>query len=81
MPHLTHRVRCYELPNPWVAANWGIHGENLPDPTTVDYLVVDTTALGEQRELFERLTGPGKEFQVVYSRDGIVTAQRLRAPG
>lgn len=59
----------------------GVSTENLPDPTTVDYLVVDTTALGEQRELFERLTGPGKEFQVVHSRDGIVTAQRLRAPG
>jgi uncharacterized membrane protein len=81
MPHLTHRVHVYELPNPWVAANWGIRGENLPDPATVDYLVVDTTALNDQRDLFERLAGPGKEFRVVYSHDGIVMARRVAAAG
>jgi uncharacterized membrane protein len=81
MPHLTHRVHTYEFPNPWVAANWGIRGENLPDPAGVDYLLVDTGALGDQRELFERLAGPGKEFRVVYSRDGIVMARRAEVAG
>jgi uncharacterized membrane protein len=81
MPHLTHRVRIYELPNPWVAANWGIRGENLPDPATVDYLLVDTSALGDQRGLFDRLVGLGKEFRMVYSHDGIVVARRVAVAG
>ena len=32
VPHLTHRVHIYEWPNPWIVANWGIHGERLPKP-------------------------------------------------
>jgi uncharacterized membrane protein len=81
MPHLTHRVQAYEFPNPWVAANWGIRGEHLPNPAGVDYLLVDTGALGDQRQLFERLAGPGKEFRVVYSHDGIVMARRAEVAG
>jgi uncharacterized membrane protein len=81
MPHLTHRVHVYEFPNPWVAANWGLRGENLPDPTTVDYLLVDTQALGDKHQLYERLVGPDKEFRVVYSHDGIVMARRVAPAG
>jgi len=80
-PRLTHRVHVYEFPNPWVTANWGLHGENPPDPATVDYLVVDTQRLGEQRRLYERLVGPGKEFRVVFAKDGIVASRRALPPG
>src|SRR5438445_3843972 len=31
-PHLTHRVKIYDFPEPWKAVNWGIAGENLDDP-------------------------------------------------
>ena len=79
-PHLTHRVHLYEFPNPWVAANWGLHGEHRPDPAIIDYLVVDTNRLGEQRQLYERLVGPDKEFRVVFAKDGIVMARRALPP-
>ncbi len=79
-PHLTHRVHIYEFPNPWVTANWGLHGENPPDPATIDYLVVDIQRLGEQRQLYERLVGPDKEFRVVFAKDGIVVARRALPP-
>jgi uncharacterized membrane protein len=81
MPHLTHRVHAYEFPNPWMAANWGLRGENPPDPNTVHYLLVDTRTLGDKSQLYERLVGPGKEFRVVYSHDGIVMARRVGPAG
>jgi len=82
VPHLTHRVHIYEFPNPWQVTNWGVRGENPPDPAAVDHLVLDMTLNGTQQQLFERLTGPAGEFQVVFASDGIVVARRIRAgPG
>jgi uncharacterized membrane protein len=81
LPHLTHRVAAYEFPNPWIAANWGLRGENLPDPASVEYLLLDTRALGDNSQLYERLVGPGKEFRVVYAHDGILMARQAgRSP-
>jgi len=79
VPHLTHRVHIYEFPNPWQVTNWGVRGENPPDPATVDYLVVDAALVGSQQPLFDRLTGPAGGFQVAFASDGIVVAKRVRA--
>ena len=81
VPHLTHRVDVYEFPNPWVVTNWGAHGENPPDPATVDYLVVDERLLGSQRPLYERLLGPQGGYHEVYRVDGVVVAERRAPPG
>jgi hypothetical protein len=81
VPHLTHRVHVYEFPNPWVVTNWGAHGENPPDPATVDYLVVDERQLGSQKPLYERLLSPQGGYQPVYREDGIVVAVRPGGPG
>ncbi len=79
-PHLTHRVHIYEFPNPWVVTNWGAHGENPPDPATVDFLVLDTTLNGDQRPLYDRLVRAGGQFEIIYQVDDIVVARRV-APG
>jgi uncharacterized membrane protein len=76
IPHLTHRVYAYEFPNPWRVTNWGAHGENPPDPDTVDYLVIDERLLGDQRPLYERLLGPYGGYRTVFASDGIVVATR-----
>ena len=47
VPHLTHRSAAYTFPNPWRPSNWGVDGENPPDPATVDWLMVDPTAIAE----------------------------------
>jgi hypothetical protein len=78
VPHLTHRTRIYEFPNPWVITNWGVRGERPPDERAVDYLVVDTSLNGASERLFQQLVGPGGKFRVVYDRDGIVVAQRTK---
>ena len=63
-------------------ANWGVKGENPGDPADVDYLVLDTGLLGDDRKaLYERLTAPGGEFTKVFERDGVVVAKRARPPG
>lgn len=77
VPHLTHRRHVYEFPNPFVVANWGVRGENRPDPASVDYLVLDTTVNGDHEPLYRSLVaGP---FRVVFERDGIVVASRAEA--
>jgi uncharacterized membrane protein len=80
VPHLSHRVHVYEFPNPWRVVNWGANGENPPDPATVEYLVVDERLVGDQRPLYERLTGPGGGYSKVFDSDGIVVARRTSAP-
>jgi len=64
-----------------VVTNWGAHGENPPDPATVDYLVVDERLLGRQRPLYERLLGSQGGYQAIYRVDGIVVAERSGQPG
>jgi hypothetical protein len=76
IPHLTHRVYAYEFPNPWRVTNWGAHGENPPDPDTVDYLVIDERLLGDRQPLYDRLVGPYGPFRKVFNSDGIVVATR-----
>jgi uncharacterized membrane protein len=39
-PHLTHRREAYTFPNPWIASNWAVAGENRPDPSGVDWIIV-----------------------------------------
>jgi hypothetical protein len=78
-PHMTHREKIYEWPAPWEPANWGVKGENLDDPADVQWLLLDTALLSaKDKVLFERLIGT--EFTVRSEEQGIVVAQRTRAP-
>src|SRR5262249_37681893 len=36
-PHLTHRTHVYDFPEPWKHVNWGVNGENMPNPNVVDW--------------------------------------------
>jgi hypothetical protein len=46
-PHLTHRHEIYTFPNPWIASNWAVAGENRPDPGGVDWIIVIPGALSD----------------------------------
>jgi uncharacterized membrane protein len=76
--HLTHRRLVYEYPNPWVVSYWGIDNRKPPDPSKVDWLLLDTALNGDQAKLFKALTAG--EFEVVFHRQDIVLARRVR-PG
>ncbi len=77
--HMTHRVLIYEYPNPWVVTNWGISLHNPPDPSKVDWIVLDTRTTGNQTALYETLI-IRREFQVVFNEDGIMVLHRVK-PG
>jgi len=80
VPHLTHRDRIYEFPVPWCNVNWGVNGENLDDPATVEWISVDTYLLGEaDREMLSDLLV--EEFDARLDRGGILVAERVEPPG
>ncbi len=74
-PHLTHRRKIYDWPNPWVGTNYGLHNDSAPDPNVVQWLVVDRRLVGDG-DLLEEILGDG-DFEVVFDRDDIVVAQRV----
>lgn len=81
VPHLTHRRRIYEFPNPFKPKNWGVRDEKYPPPTAADWLVVDRQLLGEEdKAVFENALASG-QFQILFNRDDIVVARRPAAGG
>ena len=82
LPHLAHRARVYDWPNPWKVAYWGNHNENPPDPAGVEYLVLDLHHVAQaDLAIVDTLTAPGGEFETLYDTDDILVARRVRAPG
>ena len=76
--HLTHRVAIYEYPNPWIPQNWGIDEERPPDPSTVDWLIIDTRTITGTNPLYDQLLH--REFTAVFDEQGILVLHRIR-PG
>lgn len=61
-PHLGHRREIYMLPNPWVADSWGVSADvpPRPDPSVVEWLVVNYTSAGEtERRVVEDAKASG----------------------
>jgi uncharacterized membrane protein len=73
VPHLTHRARVYEWPNPWVTGNWGFRNQDPDDPIGVDYLVLDLT-LDQEPVLLASLRE--QQFETVFLEDGVLVARR-----
>lgn len=79
-PHMTQREKIYEWPVPWEVLNWGVRGENPPDPADVRWLVLDRQLLTpKDSALLDRLLAG--EFELRFERDGILAAERVRPPG
>ena len=79
VPHLTHRENVYEFPVPWENVNWGVEGEDLHDPATVEWLAVDRSLLDTPAlELLDHLLE--REFRAELDALGVVVARRVEAP-
>ena len=78
-PHLSHREQIYDWPNPWVPAYWGNDDTyKLPDPSAIDYIVIDRQQVGEaQRELLADLVAPGGEFELLFDESDVLVARRV----
>lgn len=79
VPHLTHRERIYEFPNPWRASNWGDasrEGERLPAAADVDHVLFHASVLDDPGDarIVRRLERAG--FERTFSSEGVVLLRR-----
>jgi uncharacterized membrane protein len=78
LPHLAHRDRIYDFPVPWKNVNWGVHGEHLDRPGSVQWIIVDLREMStDDRTLLDSLLE--HQFRVRSRRDDILVAQRVHA--
>ncbi len=76
--HFTHRPVVYEFPNPWLSSNYGPSGNEVGDPATVDWFVIERSALGQRdRDLLARLTSPGGGFKVMSDVNDVIVGRRV----
>jgi hypothetical protein len=78
--HMAHRVGIYEFPVPWCNVNWGVHGEHLDDPATVQYLVLDRKLVEGGRDLALLSDLLSSEFAIVSENQDILVAKRTHPP-
>ena len=78
LPHLSHREQIYDWPNPWVPSYWGNDdGYRLPDPSTIDYIVLDQTQVGPaQQALVAGLIAPDGPYEVLFNQDQVLVGRR-----
>jgi uncharacterized membrane protein len=80
VPHLTHREIVYTFPNPWRPQNYGVTPDEVGDPAEVSWIVLNARNLGGNGVLLKSILASG-EFEVRFSRDGIVALERIAPPG
>ncbi|MGI8984144.1 MAG: DUF2079 domain-containing protein [Acidimicrobiales bacterium] len=79
VPQMAHRDKIYEFPVPWKPINWGVDGENLHDPSGVEWLVLDRMLLSADDKAF--VNGLlAHEFAVRFDKDDILVAERVNPP-
>lgn len=72
VPHLAHRTTVYQLPNPWEQVNFSASGLPMPDPLTVEWVVIRR---GEDEPLVEELLNSG-DFEVIYEEQSALVLRR-----
>jgi uncharacterized membrane protein len=81
VPHLAHRAKVYEFPNPFRPVNWGLPGDT-PPPGAVEelrFVAVQRDLLGkEDRDLLERLLADG-DWRTAFDQENVVVLERSGA--
>ncbi len=78
LPHLSHREQIYNWPNPFVMSYWGNDDDyRLPDPATIEYVVVDRQQVGatEQQLLADLIDGD--PYEILFDQEDVVVARRV----
>ena len=78
VPHLTHRVRIYEFPNPFRAANWGLSGDVHPPRNLqeVRYVVVDRGLLDDDQRTLLRDLQASPDWATRFDASNVVLLER-----
>jgi uncharacterized membrane protein len=83
VPHLAHRVKVYEFPNPFRAANWGLPGDSHPPGALQElrFVVVQRDLLGkDDRVLLDRLQADPAWRTAFDQREVVVLERQGAAP-
>jgi uncharacterized membrane protein len=78
VPHLAHRTRVYEFPNPFAAVNWGFPADQHQpaEATQIYYVVVERPLLGQaDGALFDKLRAQ-PQWRTLMDEQGIVVLER-----
>ena len=78
LPHLAHREDIFLFPNPFESRLWGYRDVEPRDPASIDWVIGDTRVLVPQDAAKLRNISNSPEFEIVFDRDGIVVARRIR---
>ena len=78
LPHLAHRRQVYDWPNPFTPAVWGNDDcAHLPNPTTVQYVILDKTQIGGNNQaLYDNMRIDAGPFEAVFEDDNVVVLKR-----
>jgi uncharacterized membrane protein len=77
VPHVDHRQYVYLWPNPFEKIYWGLGEKSpLPDPRTVQYVLLDETVLDAHGKSIESSLTSSGQFAPVFSRDNVVLLRR-----
>ncbi len=79
LPHLTHRYEIYDWPNPFYASVWGNDDcDHLPDPRTIDYVILDTTQIGANNlGIYDAMRVTDGPFEAVFEDENVVVLKRV----
>jgi len=76
LPHLSHREKIYVFPVPFKALYWGVNGENLPSPATVDFFILDKKII--EKGDFNMYIKPliNVKYAPIFETDGVLVLNR-----
>jgi uncharacterized membrane protein len=75
VPHLTHRTTVYQFPNPWRRLNYGPLDAVLPNPRSVEWVVVRTDVDPDTQDLVASLRQSGA-FTVAFDERPVIVLRR-----
>jgi uncharacterized membrane protein len=83
VPQLSHRVKIFEFPNPFRAANWGLDGDvhTASDQDGVRYVVVDRSLLDQDQQTLLRDLQASPDWATRLDSDNVVLLERRGAGG
>ncbi len=83
VPQLSHRIKIFEFPNPFRAANWGVDGDvhKASDQQRVRYVVVERSLLDQDQKTLLRDLQASPDWATKLDAGNVVLLERRGAGG
>jgi uncharacterized membrane protein len=80
VPHLAERRMTYSFPNPWIQVFYGVEGTPRPDPSRVEWLLLDESVLRPDEVRLVRCIADAGTFDELYREGAIAVWRRNGSP-